>query len=93
MKKVLTALSGIGLFILGLLGILRFLSNKETTKVLNDNDNLKKELDELNKEIQSKKIMLDDESKMRNQLKDDIERAKNEEVSSGDVLDFFNKRK
>lgn len=88
-----TVLAVLG-FAVGLVGsFLYLITKKDTDKILTDNEKVKNELTKLNQTIQDNKTSLTNEEKVREELKQEIKDVKNENVTSENILQFFNNRK
>jgi uncharacterized membrane protein YciS (DUF1049 family) len=88
-------------YILGLLGVIGALivafffqrSKAQTAEALNQNIKVKEDLLKAETKIGENNAELKLEEIKRNQLLEDVKKEQDEEVNSGDVLDFFNNRK
>lgn len=89
MQTILALLGVIG----ALIGAFLFQRSKaQTAEALNQNIKVKEDLLKADTKIANNNAALNQEEINRNQLKEDIKKEKDEKVSSGDLLDFFNKR-
>jgi uncharacterized protein (DUF3084 family) len=86
-----------GMIVVVIAGIFAFILGKKNSvdKVLAENDKVKDKINELDKQVSTNSESLKNEESLRNQLREDMKKDQNEEdkLSSGDVADFFNKRK
>lgn len=90
MNIILTLLGVIA----ALFGVALFQKSKaDTANALNQNIKTKEDLLKTDEKIVDNNVSLKQEDIKRNQLAEDVKKDQNEEVSSRDVLDFFNNRK
>ncbi len=87
MSSILAVLALIGAAIFGV-----FWRSNKPDKVLEENNKVKEVLAEKDKELANNNASLKQEEVTRQQLKDDMEKNKNEE-NPDNILDFFNGRK
>lgn len=84
-----------GILAIGAL-ILAFLferSKAQTAEALNENVKTKEKLLKIDEEIAVNNAGLKEEEIKRGQLREDIKKEQDKEVTSDDVVDFFNSRK
>ncbi len=91
MKKLKEALAVLGLIVGGIIALFWYKNNQDE-KTLAENTKVKEKLAEKDKELAVNDAALKNEEATRNQLKSDMEAAKNEKITSDNVVDFFNKR-
>ncbi len=93
MKKLKEALAVLGLIVGGIIALFWYKNNQDG-KMLAENAKTKEKLAEKDKELAVNDAALKNEEATRNQLKSDMEAAKNEkDPSPNNVVDFFNNRK
>lgn len=88
-QKLLSIVAVIG----AVFSALFLLFRNKPSKVLAENEAAKEKLKEIDVQLKGSRDALKLEEEMRNQLKEDLEKAKNEEVNDVDLATFFNTRK
>lgn len=94
MKTLKEIATGIGL-VVGAIVAFFWYKNNQDSKVLEDNNKIKEQLVEKDKEIAVNSADIKNQETVRNQLQEDIkktEESKDEETPNN-VVDFFNNRK
>lgn len=79
--------------VIALVGWLLYERNKRrSAEALNDNQESKEKVTEIQKEIVKNEARNEVEEEKRESLKETLDKAKNEEVSTDNILDFFNRK-
>lgn len=79
--------------IVGLVGWLLYERNKrKSAEALNDNIETKEKVLNIEKDIKKNEGLIEAEEAKRESLKETLDKAKNEEVSTDNILEFFNRK-
>jgi len=93
LKKALTILEVVGAALLAIAGYFWLSDKKDSANVTKEINTVNNELAVDNKQIANNDTTLAQQEKVRNQLKEDMEKNNNAEETSDNVIDFFNTRK
>lgn len=91
MKKLWGYIVAAFSIVLGLLFYER--SRRKSAEALNDNVETKEQVFEKEGKIMKNNASLNAEEELRNKEKESLENKKNEDLSTSNLVDFFNKRK
>jgi len=91
MKKLWGYIVGAFTLIIGLFFMER--SRRKSAEALNDNIETKEKVMEKEKKVMENNASLKSEEELRSKEKESLESKKNEDLSTSNLVDFFNKRK